>query len=92
MKVQHTSECRMSGTKRKHKLFIHSYMFFFRKNFQGVGGHRLELKEIKLILMYFAACPSLAYESALESPKTMSDEELEQIVNVWTRKPRRIAV
>ena len=59
----------------------------------GGLGHRLELKEIKLILMYFAACPpSSAYESALESPKTMSDEELEQIVNVWTRKPRRIAV
>ena len=29
---------------------------------------------------------------ALESPEALSDEELEQIVNVWTRKPRRIAV
>ena len=28
----------------------------------------------------------------LESPETLSDEELEQIVNVWTREPRRIAV
>ena len=28
----------------------------------------------------------------LESPEALSDEELEQIVNVWTRKPRRIAV
>ena len=29
---------------------------------------------------------------ALESPEALSDEELEQIVTVWTRKPRRIAV
>ena len=29
---------------------------------------------------------------ALESSETLSDEDLEQIVNVWTRKPRRIAV
>ena len=29
---------------------------------------------------------------ALESPEVLSDEELEQIVTVWTRKPRRIAV
>ena len=29
---------------------------------------------------------------ALESPEALSDEELEQIVNVWIRKPRRIAV
>ena len=28
----------------------------------------------------------------LESPEALSDEELEQIVNVWTKKPRRIAV
>ena len=28
---------------------------------------------------------------ALESPEASSDEELEQIVTVWTRKPRRIA-
>ena len=28
----------------------------------------------------------------LESLKDLSDEELEQIVNVWTRQPRRIAV
>ena len=29
---------------------------------------------------------------ALESPEILSDEELEQIMNVWTRKSRRIAV
>ena len=29
---------------------------------------------------------------ALESPEALSDEELEQIVTVWTRKSRRIAV
>ena len=29
---------------------------------------------------------------ALESPEALSDEELGQIVTVWTRKPRRIAV
>ena len=29
---------------------------------------------------------------ALESPMALSDEELEQIVTVWTRKPSRIAV
>ena len=29
---------------------------------------------------------------SLESPEALSDEELEQNVNVWTRKPRRIAV
>ena len=29
---------------------------------------------------------------ALESPEVLSDEELEQIVTVWTRKPRRTAV
>ena len=62
-------------------------MVLFRKNFQG--GHRLELK-YTLILMYFAACPSSAYETALQSPEALSDEEVEQIVNVWTRKPRRI--
>ena len=28
----------------------------------------------------------------LESPEALSDEELEKIVNVWTRKPTRIAV
>ena len=28
----------------------------------------------------------------LESPEALSDEELEQIVTVWSRKPRRIAV
>ena len=28
----------------------------------------------------------------LESPEALSDEELEQIVTVWTRKPRRVAV
>ena len=28
----------------------------------------------------------------LEPPEALSDEELEQIVTVWTRKPRRIAV
>ena len=28
----------------------------------------------------------------LESPEALADEELEQIVTVWTRKPRRIAV
>ena len=54
------------------------------------GGRRLELKYIKLILMYFAALQHM--KIALESPEALSDEELEQIVNVWTRKPRRIAV
>ena len=29
---------------------------------------------------------------ALESPEALSDEELELIVTVWTRKPTRIAV
>ena len=29
---------------------------------------------------------------AMESSEALSDEELEQIVTVWTRKPRRIAV
>ena len=29
---------------------------------------------------------------ALEFPEALSDEELEKIVTVWTRKPRRIAV
>ena len=29
---------------------------------------------------------------ALESPEALSNEELRQIMNVWTRKPRRIAV
>ena len=29
---------------------------------------------------------------ALESSEALSDEELEQIVTVWTRKPRRTAV
>ena len=29
---------------------------------------------------------------ALESPEALSDEELEQILTVWTREPRRIAV
>ena len=29
---------------------------------------------------------------ALESPEALSDEELEQIVTVWTRKPRTIAL
>ena len=28
----------------------------------------------------------------LKSPEALSDEELKHIVNVWTRKPRRIAV
>ena len=28
----------------------------------------------------------------LESPEALADEELEQIVTVWTRKPGRIAV
>ena len=32
------------------------------------------------------------FHIALESPEALSDEELEQIVTVWTRKPRRIAV
>jgi len=27
-----------------------------------------------------------------ESPETLSDEGLEQTVDVWNRKPRRIAV
>ena len=40
--------------------------------------------------MYFAACPYM--KIALESPEALSDEEPEHIVNVWTRKPRRIAV
>ena len=34
---------------------------------RGGGGRRLELKYIKLILMYFAACPSSAYSSCLIS-------------------------
>ena len=29
---------------------------------------------------------------ALQSPEALSDEDLEEFVNVWTRKPRRIAV
>ena len=29
---------------------------------------------------------------ALESPEALSEEELEQVVSVWTRKPRRTAV
>ena len=27
---------------------------------------------------------------ATESPQTLSDEQLEQIVDIWNRKPRRI--
>jgi len=29
---------------------------------------------------------------AIESSETLSNEELEQMVDVWNRKPRRIAV
>ena len=29
---------------------------------------------------------------AIESPETLSDEELEQTVDVWNRKPRKITV
>ena len=35
---------------------------------------------------------SLLMKIAIESSETLSDEELEQIVDVWNRKPRRIAV
>ena len=35
---------------------------------------------------------SYLIKSTLEPPKALSNEELEQIVTVWTRKPRRIAV
>ena len=28
----------------------------------------------------------------IESPETLSDEQLQQIVDVWNRKPRRIAL
>ena len=31
-------------------------------------------------------------EIAIESPQTLSNEELEQIVDVWSRKSRRIYV
>ena len=41
------------------------YMVFFRKHFQG--GRRLELKYIKLILMYFAASAFSAYSNCLIS-------------------------
>ena len=29
---------------------------------------------------------------AIESPKNLSDEDLEKIIHVWTRKPRIIVV
>ena len=29
---------------------------------------------------------------AIESPHTLSDEDLEQIIDIWNRKPRRISV
>ena len=52
------------------------------------------MKMIKSSLRNRLAEANLSYlmKIALEFPEALSDEELEQIVNVWSRKPRRIAV
>ena len=53
-----------------------------------------DMKMIKSRLRNRLREANLSYlmKITLESPEALSDEELEQIVNVWTRKPRRIAV
>ena len=37
-------------------------------------------------------CLSLLMKIAIESPPKMSDGELEVVIDVWNRKPRRIVV
>ena len=53
-----------------------------------------QLKMIKSRLRNRLGEANLSYlmKIALESLETLSDEELEQIMNVWTIKSRRIAV
>ena len=53
-----------------------------------------QMKMIKSRLRNRLGEANLSYlmKIALESPETLSDEELEQIMNFWTRKLRRIAV
>ena len=52
------------------------------------------MKMVKFCLRNRLGEANLSYlmEIALEFPEALSDDELEQIVTVWTRKPRRIAV
>ena len=52
-----------------------------------------DMKMVKSRLRNRLGEANLSYlmKIALESPEALSDEELEQIVTVWTRKPRRIA-
>ena len=53
-----------------------------------------KMKLIKTRLRSCLSDTSLSHlmKIAIESPNTLSDEELEQIVDVWNRKGRRIAV
>ena len=53
-----------------------------------------QMKMIKSRLRNRLGEKGLSYlmKIAIESPKNLSDYDLEKIIHVWTRKPRRIVV
>jgi len=62
-----------------------------------VVDHSRSFSQMKMIKTQLRSCLGKANFShlmniAIESPETLSDEEFEQIVDVWNRKSKRIAV
>ena len=53
-----------------------------------------EMKLIKSRLRNRLSETSLSHlmKVAVESPKELSDTDLEQIVDIWNRKPRKVAI
>ena len=51
-----------------------------------------QMKMIKTQLRNRLGEANLLHLMKIESPETLSDAELEQIVDLWNRKPRRIVV